>query len=217
MVRLNIVEGLKKFFYDKTEVDSKLGSKADTSYVEANYVTDTELSTTLDSSLAGKANTVHTHEITDVNGLNSKLATYDEALESLVGLTVTIVEELPGTGEEGKLYLVPLEEGSGVNDTYAEYVWLSESSRFEKIGTTAISVSVDAELSSSSTNPVQNKVINAALNNKADSSDVTSLEGTVSTLTTTVNGKVDKSGFADRFTLSFDNGTGEIVLEISEE
>lgn len=43
-------------------------------------------------------------------------------------------------------------------------------------------ITVDSELSSTSTNPVQNKVINSALGNKADKSTVNTLSGKVSTL-----------------------------------
>ncbi len=55
---------------------------------------------------------------------------------------------------------------------------------------------VDNSLSDSSTNPVQNKVINTALSNKASQSDLNTTNSNVSSLQTSLNGKVNTSDVA---------------------
>lgn len=62
----------------------------------------------------------------------------------------------------------------------------AEKNKLSGIEAQANKTTVDSALSSSSENPVQNKVINTALGNKADAS-------TVSALATTVSGKADSS------------------------
>lgn len=47
-----------------------------------------------------------------------------------------VVEELPESGENGKIYLVP--NDGEVPDVYDEYIWIASTTRFELIGTTRI-------------------------------------------------------------------------------
>lgn len=216
MVRVGLWTWLKTKLYDKTEIDEKLNLKADKTYLESNYVTDTELSSALESGLAEKADVDHTHEIIEINGLNNKITAIEGALDSLVGFTAEVYEELPGTGEAGILYLIPLSTEEDEDNIYAEYVWVTSQNKFEELGSTAVKVTVDAELSTTSSNPVQNKVITQSLNLKADAATVSSLSTNVSSLTSTVNGKVDKNGLEDRFTLSIEDSTGDLVLDVSE-
>lgn len=216
MVRVGLWTWLKTKLYDKTEIDEKLNLKADKTYLESNYVTDTELSSALESGLAEKADVEHTHEIIEINGLNNKITAIEGALDSLVGFTAEVYEELPGTGEAGILYLIPLSTEEDEDNIYAEYVWVTSQNKFEELGSTAVKVTVDAELSTTSSNPVQNKVITQSLNLKADATTVSSLSTNVSSLTSTVNGKVDKNGLEDRFTLSIEDSTGDLVLDVSE-
>lgn len=216
MVRVGLWTWLKTKLYDKTEIDEKLNLKADKTYLESNYVTDTELSSALESGLAEKADVEHTHEIIEINGLNNKITAIEGALDSLVGFTAEVYEELPGTGEAGILYLIPLSTEEDEDNIYAEYVWVTSQNKFEELGSTAVKVTVDAELSTTSSNPVQNKVITQSLNLKADAATVSSLSTNVSNLTSTVNGKVDKNGLEDRFTLSIEDSTGDLVLDVSE-
>lgn len=216
MVRVGLWTWLKTKLYDKTEIDEKLNLKADKTYLESNYVTDTELSSALESGLAEKADVEHTHEIIEINGLNNKITAIEGALDSLVGFTAEVYEELPGTGEAGILYLIPLSTEEDEDNIYAEYVWVTSQNKFEELGSTAVKVTVDAELSTTSSNPVQNKVITQSLNLKADAATVSSLSTNVSSLTSTVNGKVDKNGLEDRFTLSIEDSTGDLVLDVSE-
>ena len=90
--------------------------------------------------------------------ITSALNTYKEGI-------VTIVESLPQTGEEGKLYLVLDPSDS---DVYIIYTW--EENAFKRMGSKTFTLTVDPALSATSTNPVQNKVVKTALDGKANSS-----------------------------------------------
>ena len=82
---------------------------------------------------------------------------------------VTIVDTLPDSGEEGKLYLVVDADDT---DVYVVYTW--ENNAFRRMGakTFSFSFTIDSALSSSSTNPVENRVIKSALDAKLNSSDL---------------------------------------------
>lgn len=76
---------------------------------------------------------------------------------------VDTYQDLPATANDGDVYLVGL-----ISDTEkAEYVYISGD--WEYLGTSAIEV--DSELSTTSENPVQNKVITEALNAKQPTID----------------------------------------------
>lgn len=64
----------------------------------------------------------------------------DEAVGSVVSIEFRTVNELPVTGENGVIYLVPNGTATGQNRK-DEYVWITSESRFEKIGTTDIDLS----------------------------------------------------------------------------
>lgn len=63
----------------------------------------------------------------------------NDALEDITGIDFQVVASLPATGEKGVIYLVSHSHGTG--DVYDEYIWLSSSSSYEKIGTTDIDLS----------------------------------------------------------------------------
>ena len=83
---------------------------------------------------------------------------------------VTIVSTLPASGEEGKLYLVVDADDT---DVYIVYTW--KNNAFRRMGAKTLTLTVDSALSSSSTNPVQNKVIKSALDAKLNSSDLVAI------------------------------------------
>ena len=56
-------------------------------------------------------------------------------------LSYEIVDSLPPSGEENMIYFVK-NDSSSTNDYYDEYVWISSSNTFEKIGSTLIDGSV---------------------------------------------------------------------------
>lgn len=85
-----------------------------------------------------------------------------------------VVEKLPSSGTSNHIYLVPISGTTESDNYYEEYCYIN--SKWELIGTTKVDLTayakktdiptVDSALSSSSTNPVQNKVINSALSGK---------------------------------------------------
>lgn len=62
-----------------------------------------------------------------------------QAIASIPQFNMSIVNELPTTGEKMTLYLVP-KEGTN-NDVYDEYIWIEQTSSFEHLGTTAVDLS----------------------------------------------------------------------------
>ena len=92
----------------------------------------------------------------------------DKIKEQLsVGFTPKIVDSLPVLGQNNILYLVLKENGQEEEgNIYNEYIWIDNKDNF--IGSTDTSFNVDVELSDTSENPVQNKTIKAALEDKVD-------------------------------------------------
>ena len=110
--------------------------------------------------------------------VDSKIAT---AIQELMVRTFQIVAELPQTGTEGVMYLVAIPNTS----KYTAYVW--ENNAYRELGVIQMTITIDDELSTTSENPVQNKVTTNALNGKANishthtASDITSGLATVAT------------------------------------
>lgn len=116
----------------------KMASKADKTYVDNNFV----LVTTLEDELNTKADTEHTHDdrYYTESEVDTKLGDIESALDDLVGFSISIVQELPQSGESGIIYLV--DSGSGIaRDLYNEYIWTGTD--YEKLG----SSSTDIDLS----------------------------------------------------------------------
>ena len=59
-----------------------------------------------------------------------------QAIASIPQFKLSIVDELPSTGEKMTLYLVP-KEGTN-NDVYNEYIWIEQTESYEHLGTTAV-------------------------------------------------------------------------------
>lgn len=127
--------------------------------------------------------------------IDSMLTPLEDAIDSLVGFTAVIVDELPTTGDLGKMYLI-LSDSGEEGDIYDEYIWVNNA--FEKIGSTAteLSFTVDSTLSDTSENPVQNKIIKAELDSlysaKANISHVHSIAD-INNLQSTLNSKASTS------------------------
>ena len=69
--------------------------------------------------------------------VSSSIAT---ALGKITGISFSIVESLPQTGENGVIYLIA-DTHSDSNDSYDEYAWISSINKFEKIGNTDVDLS----------------------------------------------------------------------------
>ena len=79
-----------------------------------------------------------------------------------VGLTPTVVAELPTTGESDKLYLVS-KGGSNTTDTFDEYIWVTD--KYEKVGNTSIDLS----------NYVTTATLNTELDKKVNATDLVAI------------------------------------------
>lgn len=96
-----------------------------------------------------------------------------------------VVDSLPTTGIDAtKIYIVPAEK-TGDKNIKVEYVYTGDptstydASKWEKLGEAQTNIVVDAELSETSTNPIQNKAVKSA----------------VDALNTTVAGKLNKTDY----------------------
>lgn len=96
-----------------------------------------------------------------------------------------VVDSLPTTGIDAtKIYIVPAKTTEDKN-IKAEYVYTGnpastyDASKWEKLGEAQTNIVVDAELSATSTNPIQNKAVKSAID----------------ALNTTIAGKLDKSAY----------------------
>lgn len=124
---------------DKSKLDN-IDSRAQVNTIEKIKVNGTELAIT------GKAVdiTVPTDNNQLANGKGYQNATevqalIDSAIEGITGIDFKIVESLPEEGEKGVIYLMA--HSHTTSDIYDEYIWLSASRTYEKIGSTDIDLS----------------------------------------------------------------------------
>lgn len=85
-----------------------------------------------------------TYNIKDATARNGLTNVYtksevDDIVDGIVGISFEVVASLPASGNAGTIYLVS-NSGTGQN-IYDEYVWLTASNRWEKIGTTDVDLS----------------------------------------------------------------------------
>lgn len=140
----------------------------------------------------------------DVEEHTSVISELSERINTLDPEVVKVVTGLPSIDSSGistsKIYLVKndssTESGTSGN-VYTEYVYVSGQTggnRWEKIGEWKPEISVDAALSSSSTNPVQNKVVKSAIDNKQDK--LTAGSGITIDSANTISVKIDDNSDA---------------------
>ena len=89
------------------------------------------------------------------NDVNSLIA---DAIGDIQGISISIVQALPATGEAGVLYFVKNAEGENPN-SYDEYIWLGDA--YEKIG--AIDLDLTGYLKSSDVTAIQNSEIDTII------------------------------------------------------
>lgn len=63
----------------------------------------------------------------------------DNAISGVAGLSSTIVDTLPSSGKNGVLYL--LVDPQSEDNQYDEYLWISSTKKFERIGATSVDLS----------------------------------------------------------------------------
>lgn len=186
----NIKTVISPWFYQKSEVDSKLNSKA-----EANHTHSISGVSNLQSSLDGKADSGHNHDerYYTESELDAKFEVLESALDGLVGFTATVVASLPSSGENGVMYLVLNEEGIE-RDVYNEYIWVNGG--FEKIGNTSVEVDLSGYatvsfVNSSLADYALEDEVTSALNGKSDVGHTHSVAD-ISSLQSLLDGKADE-------------------------
>lgn len=113
----------------------------------------------LQSSLDGKANTSHTHNYAAVNHTHDYAASeHTHAISEVTGLQ----SALDGKSSSSHTHSAATTSSAGLMSA-------EDKTKLDGIATGANKTTVDSALSSTSTNPVQNKVINSALAGKAAS------------------------------------------------
>lgn len=142
------------------------------------------------SALALKADQATTYTKTEIT----------ELLNAIKTIQIQIVQTLPATGESNIIYLVAHSHGTG--DGYDEYIWVSSSSSYEKIGNT------DIDLSDYPTTTVMNAAIASALSSYYTKSEIDTALGNLEDAVEEVSGKAEKVTIGGlEYTASFTNGT----------
>ena len=146
--------------YTKAQVDEKIADIDVSGYVQAD-------------DLAAVATSGSYNDLDDKPDIPSRVSDLENdkgflTASALSGrLTRSIVQALPQSGQDTSvIYMVP-KSTPKTGDVYDEYMWIGGA--WERIGTTAsgsVVIDVDNELSASSENPVQNKVVKTALDGK---------------------------------------------------
>lgn len=103
------------------------------------YAVKTQVATDISNAVSDKV--TETQMNTAINNATSNKVTESQvntaitnALKNIQGISYSIVENLPTTGEAGIIYLI---SNSGTNpNAYDEYIWITD--KFERIGTTEV-------------------------------------------------------------------------------
>ena len=148
---------------DITGLTAFLADKSDTGHThDDRYYTETEIN----SKLATKSDTTHTHD--------DRYFTESE-----------ITSKLAGKSDTSHTHAAATTAANG-------FMSAADKTKLDGIATGANKITVDASLSSSSTNPVHNKVINSALAGKANASH-THAQSDIAGLADTLAGKASTS------------------------
>lgn len=122
----------KEETYSKQEVDVLVSNPIDAytkTESDQKYATKSELETKQNALVSG----------TNIKTFNGQSILGTGNIEFEQGKTITVVTELPQTGDPDRIYLVP-NESSGTNDIYDEYIWLVEQSKWESLGNKHVDV-----------------------------------------------------------------------------
>ena len=126
-------------------------------------------SSALYTALAGKQDTLVNGE--NIRTLNGKSLLGEGNIELDLSLYI-IVKSLPATGDPNKIYLVPDDTDTSKYQKWV-YVIEDEEGTWSSLGSMdGSSLQVDEDLSDTSTNPVQNKVVTAALNERVKTDEL---------------------------------------------
>lgn len=192
------------WFYKKDEINDLMDEKADTNHSHNNlYYTESEV----DEKLNNKSDVNHSHNIVN-NKDNGFMSSNDKVkLDSISenADTVTFIRTLNSGTKIGSIKIN--ETSTDIfcnNDTNTTYDIVTSSddglmssedkNKLDSIANGANKTTVDSLLSSTSVNPVQNKVINEALSSKSDCNHThDDRYFTESEVTSKLNGKANSS------------------------
>lgn len=166
-------------YVTNTSLTTTLGNYVTTSSQAttlANYVSKDFLNTTLGSYVTSDSLTTTLGSYATTDALNAAIA-------SITKLTISVVDELPATGEENIIYLVP--NGGSTGNVKNEYLWID--GKWELIGTTEVDLS-DYVTTSALNTKLADYVTTTQLNTKlADYVTSASLTSTLSGYVTTAS------------------------------
>ena len=141
---------------------TQLAGKADAAHTHSQYATNDDVEA-LETEVAGKANSTHSHAQSDITGLATALgnkanASHTHETGDITGLDTALSGKAAATHS--------LDD---VSETTAKKIMTAdERTKLSGIAAGANKTVVDTAMSSTSTNPVQNKAVNSALGNKVD-------------------------------------------------
>ena len=180
----------------KTLINAKADASSTDSAIstlETNLSSEASTRSSADTALGNRITTLEnagyiTKAVNDLTNYYTKSNTYTKTeVNNLIGnlktIQISVVSSLPSTGQSNIIYLVAHSHGTG--DTYDEYIWVADSSKFEKIGNTDIDLSGYVPTS-------------RTVNGKALSSNITIVASDISDVysktevDSIANGKVDK-------------------------
>lgn len=121
----DLPENLSDFYNDQ---DFQSGTEVDTKISEALQSSGFQTGSEVDAAIQAKATEAEWQSLTQVtNAIN-------EAIKDVVGVKFEVVQELPGEGKPGVIYL---KKSSIDGGDYAEYIWIETDSGgiFEMLGT----------------------------------------------------------------------------------
>lgn len=138
------------------KIKTLINAKADASStegaisaLETNLSSEASTRSSADTALGNRITTLEnagfiTKAVNDLTNYYTKSNTYTKTeVNNLIGnlktIQISVVSSLPSTGQSNIIYLVAHSHGTG--DTYDEYIWVADSSKFEKIGNTDIDLS----------------------------------------------------------------------------
>lgn len=136
-------------------------------------------------------------------------AAFSAAMASVTSMSCQVVTSLPAQGEKGVIYLIAHAHSDDTNVTeaangYDEYIWVSETSNYEKIGNTDIDLSGYV--------PTSRKINGQALTGDVTITDITGNAGTATKLANAHT--IALSGAATGTATAFD-GSGDITIPVT--
>ena len=177
-------------YYTETEIDTKLSGKANTSHgnhvpaVEtannAKFLRNDNTWATVTPANIGAAASSHNHTASQISDLTATAA----ELNYMDGVTSNVQTQLDGKAATGHSH-------NDATTSSAGFMTAAMVTKLKGIATGANKTTVDTALSSTSTNPVQNKVVNSAISSAtsaitANTNSITAHSTAISNLQTAV-------------------------------